>query len=280
MPRAGFPPSSRNMTMTEQTTEPAADPTAKPDSGGATAAVVVIGNEILSGRTQDVNLVYLAKELGAIGIPVREARVVPDIEAEIVAAVNAVRAKYTYVFTTGGIGPTHDDITSASVAKAFGVELVLDPEAVALLKRHYTPDMLNEARLRMATVPTGSRLIDNPVSAAPGFQIGNVFVLAGVPAIMRAMFDGLKGRLAGGRPVKAATVSTYLGEGAIAQALGELQAKHPKVEIGSYPFFRQGKFGTSLVARGTDEVELAAVAEGLRRLIREHGAEPVEGEIE
>lgn len=262
--------------MTEPTTEHAPGPS----PGAATAAVVIIGNEILSGRTQDVNLAYLAKELGAIGIPVREARVVPDLEAEIVAAVNATRAKYTYVFTTGGIGPTHDDITSACVAKAFGVELVLDPEAVALLRHHYTPDMMNEARLRMATVPRGSRLVDNPVSAAPGFQIGNVFVLAGVPAIMRAMFDGLKGRLAGGRPVKTATVTTYLGEGTIAHALGALQARHPDVEIGSYPFFRQGKLGTSLVARGRDEAELAAVAEGLRRLVRDHGGEPVEGEIE
>ena len=138
----------------------------------ATAAVLIIGNEILSGRTQDVNLAFLAKELSALGSPVREARVVPDIEAEIVAAVNAARARYSYVFTTGGIGPTHDDITSGCVAKAFGVELVLDPEAVALLRRHYTGDQLNEARLRMATVPKGSRLIENPVSTAPGFQIG------------------------------------------------------------------------------------------------------------
>ena len=245
----------------------------------ATAAVLIIGNEILSGRTQDVNLAYLAKELGALGIPVREARVVPDIEAEIVAAVNACRARYSYVFTTGGIGPTHDDITSGCVAKAFGVELVQDPEAVALLRRHYTGDQLNEARLRMATVPKGSRLIENPVSTAPGFQIGNVYVLAGVPAIMRAMFDGLKAGLEGGRPVTSRTVSTYLGEGMIAQALGALQARHPTVEIGSYPFFRQGKFGTSLVARGTDETELDDVADGLRALIRDHGADPIDGEI-
>jgi molybdenum cofactor synthesis domain-containing protein len=245
----------------------------------ATAAVLIIGNEILSGRTQDVNLAYLAKELGALGIPVREARVVPDIEAEIVAAVNACRARYSYVFTTGGIGPTHDDITSGCVAKAFGVELVQDPEAVALLRRHYTGDQLNEARLRMATVPKGSRLIENPVSTAPGFQIGNVYVLAGVPAIMRAMFDGIKGGLKGGRPVASRTVSTYLGEGMIAQALGALQARYPTVDIGSYPFFRQGKFGTSLVARGTDETELDEVADGLRALIRDHGADPIDGEI-
>ncbi|MGH6940915.1 competence/damage-inducible protein A [Hypericibacter sp.] len=244
-----------------------------------TAAVLIIGNEILSGRTQDVNLAYLAKELSALGIPLREARVVPDIEAEIVAAVNAVRARYSYVFTTGGIGPTHDDITSGCVAKAFGVELVLDPEAVALLRRHYTGDQLNEARLRMATVPKGSRLIENPVSTAPGFQIGNVYVLAGVPAIMRAMFDGLKGGLKGGRPVSSRTVSTYLGEGVIAQALGALQQRFPKVDIGSYPFFRRGKFGTSLVARSTDETELDQIAEGLRALIRDLGGEPHEGEI-
>jgi molybdenum cofactor synthesis domain-containing protein len=251
----------------------------EPQAQSATAAILIIGNEILSGRTQDVNLAYLAKELGALGIPVREARVVPDIEAEIVAAVNACRARYSYVFTTGGIGPTHDDITSGCVAKAFGVELVQDPEAVALLRRHYTGDQLNEARLRMATVPKGSRLIENPVSTAPGFQIGNVYVLAGVPAIMRAMFDGLKGGLKGGRPVTSRTVSTYLGEGAIAQALGALQARHPAVDIGSYPFFRRGQFGTSLVARGTDEIALDEVAEGLRALIRDLGADPIEGEI-
>ena len=245
-----------------------------------TAAILIIGNEILSGRTQDVNLAFLAKELGALGIRVREARIVPDVEEEIVAAVNHCRQRYDLVFTTGGIGPTHDDITSPSIARAFGVEWVRNPEAVQLLARHYEGAMLNEARLRMATVPQGARLIDNPVSTAPGFQIANVYVLAGVPSIMRAMFDGLKSGLPGGQAVASRTVSTFLGEGTIAEALGALQARFPALEIGSYPFFRQGKFGTSLVIRGTSATALDAAAEGLRALIRDLGAEPIEGEID
>lgn len=249
------------------------------ETAPATAAILIVGNEILSGRTQDVNVAFLAKELGALGIRVREIRVVPDVEEEIVAAVNALRARYDLVFTTGGIGPTHDDITSPSVAKAFGVAWVRHPEAVALLRRHYTGDMLNEARLRMATVPEGATLIENPVSTAPGFQIGNVYVLAGVPAIMRAMFEGLKSRLPGGRPVSSRTVSTFLGEGVIAAGLGALQDRFPQLEIGSYPFFRRGKFGTALVVRGTDEAALDAATDGLRRLIRELGDEPIDGEV-
>lgn len=250
-----------------------------PGETAVSAAVLIIGNEILSGRTQDVNLAFLASELNKLGIRVLEARVIPDIEAEIVAAVNHCRQRYDHVFTTGGIGPTHDDITSPSIAKAFGVPWVRHPEAVALLRRHYTDDTLNEARLRMATVPQGSRLIDNPVSTAPGFQIENVYVLAGVPSIMRAMFDGLKGGLKGGRPVASVTVSTFLGEGTIAKGLGELQAAFAQLDLGSYPFFRHGKFGTSLVARGTDAAALARCAEGLRQLIRDHGETPIEGEV-
>jgi molybdopterin-biosynthesis enzyme MoeA-like protein len=157
---------------------------------------------------------------------------------------------------------------------------VRNPEAVQLLARHYEGAMLNEARLRMATVPQGARLIDNPVSTAPGFQIANVYVLAGVPSIMRAMFEGLKSGLPGGQAVASRTVSTFLGEGTIAEALGALQARFPALEIGSYPFFRQGKFGTSLVIRGTSATALDAAAEGLRALIRDLGAEPIEGEID
>src|SRR5215468_7881520 len=160
-----------------------------------TAAVLIIGNEILSGRTKDVNLGYIAENLTRLGIRLREARVVADIEEEIIAAVNACRARYDYVFTTGGIGPTHDDITADSVARAFGLPLVLDPRAKAILERHYPPGGLNEARLRMAHVPEGAALIENPVSSAPGFRIANVYVMAGVPSVMRAMFDGLKGSL-------------------------------------------------------------------------------------
>jgi molybdenum cofactor synthesis domain-containing protein len=248
------------------------------DPAIVTAAVLVIGNEILSGRTRDSNLYYLATGLTGIGIRLREARVIPDDEAEIVKAVNDCRARYDYVITTGGIGPTHDDITAECVAKAFGVKLIRNPAAVARLDRHYEPGMLNEARLRMANTPEGATLIDNPISAAPGFQIGNVFVLAGVPSIMQAMFDGLKGRLKGGAPVLSRTVSAFVGEGTIAEGLGALQQRYPDLEIGSYPHFRSGRFGASFVLRGTDRDRIAAAATELHGLIRALGAEPIEGE--
>jgi molybdenum cofactor synthesis domain-containing protein len=243
-----------------------------------TAAVLIIGNEILSGRTQDVNLAFLGKSLNEIGIRLKEARVVADVEAEIVAAVNELRARWTYVFTTGGIGPTHDDITAECIAKAFGVPLIRHPEAEARLRAHYDPDKLNEARLRMANTPEGATLIDNPVSIAPGFRIGNVFVMAGVPAIMQAMFDGLKGGLRGGAPVRSVTVPAYIAEGTIAKDLGALQARFPELDIGSYPFFRAGKFGTSLVLRGTDAGKLALAEAELRALIRTLGAQPLDQE--
>jgi molybdenum cofactor synthesis domain-containing protein len=243
-----------------------------------TAAVLVIGNEILSGRTKDVNLGYLAEELTKLGIRLREARVVADVPADIVAAVNECRARYDYVFTTGGIGPTHDDITSACVAQAFGVPLILDERARAMLERNYPPGGLNEARLRMAHVPKGASLIDNPVSAAPGFRMENVFVMAGVPSIMRAMFDGLKGNLVGGSPVLSLTVSAFLGEGIIAAGLGALQQRYADLDIGSYPFFRQSRYGASFVLRGTERPRLEAAAKELRALIRELGAAPIEGE--
>ncbi|MGH6893994.1 MAG: competence/damage-inducible protein A [Dongiaceae bacterium] len=243
-----------------------------------TASILVIGNEILSGRTKDANLNYLATELSAIGVRLMEARVVPDVPAAIVKAVNELRAAYDYVFTTGGIGPTHDDITGECVARAFGVPLIKDPRAVRLLTSHYGEANLTEARLRMAHVPEGATLIDNPVSTAPGFQIGNVFVLAGVPAICRAMFDGLKGRLKTGDKMLSATISGCVGEGVIAKGLGALQGRYSMLEIGSYPFFRQGKFGASFVLRGTDGAALKAASEELRALIRTLGAEPIEGE--
>jgi molybdenum cofactor synthesis domain-containing protein len=243
-----------------------------------TAAVLIIGNEILSGRTKDVNLGYIAEELTKLGIRLREARVVADVEAEIVAAVNECRARYDYVFTTGGIGPTHDDITAGSVAKAFGVPLILDPRAKAMLERNYPPGGLNEARLRMAHVPQGAELVENPVSAAPGFRMGNVFVMAGIPSVMRAMFDALKHGLVGGKPVLSRAVSAFLGEGIIAQGLGALQQRYPDLEIGSYPFFRLGRYGASFVLRGTDQARIDAAAAELGKLIRELGAEPIEGE--
>jgi molybdenum cofactor synthesis domain-containing protein len=243
-----------------------------------TAAILVIGNEILSGRTQDANLAFLARRLGDIGIRLREARVVPDEADEIVAALDALRSRYDHVFTTGGIGPTHDDITSACVARAFGVPLERHPEAVRRLEAHYgDPAMLNAARLRMAEIPAGATLIDNPVSAAPGYTIGNVHVLAGVPRIMQAMFDGLAASLAGGDRVHSRTVACSLAEGTIAKGLADLQDRYPALEIGSYPWFRDRRFGVSLVIRGTDTAELDRAAGELCDLIRSLGGDPETG---
>jgi molybdenum cofactor synthesis domain-containing protein len=215
-----------------------------------TACVLIIGNEILSGKTQDANLQFFAQELGKLGIRLEEARVVRDVPEAIIRHVNECRAAFTYVFTTGGIGPTHDDITAECVARAFGVELVLDAQAVDLLKRGGRP--LNEARLKMARVPVGSQLVANPVSNAPGFRIGNVFVLAGIPSIARAMFASAVPMLAKGSPILSAGVDVYLREGDFADALTQIQNDHGAVEIGSYPFSRDGRFGATLVVRGTD----------------------------
>ncbi|MGK9164922.1 competence/damage-inducible protein A [Inquilinus limosus] len=247
-----------------------------------TAAVLVIGDEILSGRTKDANMGFLAERLTRLGIRLREARVVPDEAEEIVAAVDALRARYDYLFTTGGIGPTHDDITAECVARAFGVPLLRHPEAVRRLEAHYEPGQLNEARLRMANVPEGGELIDNPVSAAPGFRIGNVYVMAGVPRIMQAMFDGIAPSLTGGDRVLSSTVTCDLGEGVIAAGLGAIAAVYPELTIGSYPYFRAGKFGTSLVLRGTDAARLSSATEAVRSLVVSlggtAGAEPEKNE--
>jgi molybdenum cofactor synthesis domain-containing protein len=227
-----------------------------------TAAVLIIGDEILSGRTQDTNLGYLAKLLGTLGIDMREGRVVPDVEEEIVAAVNTLRARYTYVFTTGGIGPTHDDITADAVAKAFGVGIDYHPEAFAMLAARYQPGEFNDMRKRMARVPDGATLIRNSVSTAPGFQIGNVFVMAGVPMIMRAMMEDVTPRLARGTVVTTATISAKIPEGCIAAALAQIQSGHRTVAIGSYPFYAPEGPGVQLVIRGRNvgEVESAAAA--------------------
>jgi len=240
-----------------------------------TACLVVIGNEILSGRTKDANLPFLATNLNAIGVRLMEARVIPDIEDTIIATINEVRAKFDYVFTTGGIGPTHDDITADAIAKAFGVRLLEHPEAVARLAKHYgTPELFTPPRRRMARVPEGGSLIDNPVSTAPGFQIGNVFVMAGVPMIVEAMFGSLKHRLVGGKPMLSRQVKINLPEGTIAEPLTALQARYEDLEIGSYPAFRQGKVMTSLVLRGTEEARLVAAAEELAGILRQLGGEP------
>ena len=250
-------------------------PTASP-----TASLVIIGNEVLSGRTKDANLAYLGAQLAEMGIRMMEVRIVPDIEASIVEAVNALRARYSYVFTTGGIGPTHDDITSACIARAFGVKLIRHPEAMAVLAAHYaaTGAEFNDARKKMAEVPEGAALVENPVSKAPGFRIGNVYVFAGIPRIMQAMFDSVRGELTTGAPIASRTVSCRLGEGTLAQGLGAIQARHPDIDIGSYPYFAGGGFGVSLVLRGTDEATLDMAADEVRALIRSLGGEPVEGE--
>lgn len=254
--------------------DPAND--APPVPPAPTAALLIVGDEILSGRTKDANLGYLGARLAALGVPLREVRVVPDIRAEIVAAVNALRARYTYLFTTGGIGPTHDDITAESVAAAFGVALRRHPEAVRRLEAHYAdPADLNEARLRMANIPEGGTLIDNPVSAAPGFRIDNVFVMAGVPRIMQAMFEGVEGSLAGGRPVESRTIGCDLGEGVIAEGLGRIAQGFPDLSLGSYPWFRAGVFGTSLVVRGTDPARLEEAAAAIAALVTALGGRPV-----
>ena len=241
------------------------------------ACLIIIGNEILSGRTHDKNLPYLAEELNKIGVRLAEARVIPDIEDTIIATVNECRAKFDYVFTTGGIGPTHDDITSECVAKAFGVEIELNAEAHELLKSHYeNPEDLNEARLRMAHVPVGAELVQNPISKAPGFRMDNVYVMAGVPMIMQAMFQGIKHQLVGGKPMVSRSVGGYIPEGTIAKMLAEIQGDFPETDIGSYPFLREGKLGTTLVVRGENPDDVNHAAERIRLVIIESGREVIE----
>ncbi len=241
--------------------------------GPVTAAVLVIGDEILSGRTKDKNIGYIADYLTAIGIDLREVRVVPDVEEEIVAAVNALRARYDYLFTTGGIGPTHDDITADSVAKAFGVGIGEDPRAISMLLERIRPEDLNEARRRMARIPHGAELIANPVSKAPGFRIGNVIVMAGVPAIMQAMLDEVAPTLSTGRRMLSATIRADAKEGDIAAPLKAIADAHPDVSIGSYPFSEDGRFNTNIVVRSRHAERLEAVRTAVAEMVaRLHAA--------
>lgn len=221
-----------------------------------TACLIIIGNEILSGKTQDANLQFLAEELGKLGVQLAEARVIADVEATIIATVNELRAKFTYVFTTGGIGPTHDDITALSIAKAFGRELVLDQTAVERMQRGSFE--LNEARLKMAHVPDGATLIENPRTFAPGFRIENVYVLAGIPSVARAMFGTLLDELNAGAAIHSSSVDVYLKEGDIAKPLEAIALDFPDLDVGSYPFSRDGRYGANLVVRGTDPKRIAA----------------------
>ncbi len=235
-----------------------------------TAAVLVIGDEVLSGRTQDANTHYIANYLSQIGVDLREARVVPDIEAEIVAAVNALRARYSYVFTTGGIGPTHDDITADSIAKAFGVEIDEDPRALAMLSERFSQAELNPARRRMARIPKGAALVPNAISSAPGFWIGNVIVMAGVPSVMHAMMDTVGPQLKTGRRVLVETIAAgAIPEGAYAAGLEKIVHAHADVSIGSYPAFTSTGVRNQIVLRSREADALAQAASEVRKLIVE-----------
>ncbi|MBV2358968.1 competence/damage-inducible protein A [Thalassococcus sp. CAU 1522] len=236
-----------------------------------TAAMLVIGDEILSGRTRDANMHYLAGEFTKHGIDLKEARVVSDAPDAIVAALNALRAAYDYVVTSGGIGPTHDDITADCVARAFGVGIDVRDDARAILQAHYDRQglELNAARLRMARIPDGAALIDNPVSAAPGFSIGNVHVMAGVPSVFQAMVASVLPTLTGGAPLLSQTLRVMRGEGDIAGPLGALAADFPDLSIGSYPFQRDGIFGANIVVRGADGARVDAAMTRLSGLFAE-----------
>lgn len=245
-----------------------------------TAGLVIIGDEILSGRTQDKNIAQVAAWLNIQGIRLAEVRVVPDLEARIVEGLNALRERYDYCFTTGGIGPTHDDITVDAVARALGVPVIVHPEARAILERYYADKGgLNEGRLRMARVPEGADLIPNRMSGAPGIRYGNLFLMAGVPHITAGMLDALTGQLEGGRPLVAVTVGAFAPESEVADLLREAERSEEGIAIGSYPFFKNGRVGANFVVRSEDEVQASRIAAKLAQDLAEAGFEPVSGGI-
>ena len=234
------------------------------------AALIIIGNEILSGRTKDKNLAYLAEWLNEIGIQLYEVRVIRDDEDEIIDCVNLLRKKFDYVFTTGGIGPTHDDITTESIAKAFDVKLETNPDALKILQGYYKKGDLNEARLKMTLLPIGAELVENPVTKAPGFKMDNVFVMAGIPSIMQGMLEGARVFLETGTKMSSKSIDVFMPESFVATELSQIQDNYLNVEIGSYPFNKDGKFGTSLVMRSADlealdrcEIEVAEMVKKL-----------------
>ena len=241
-----------------------------------TAALVIIGDEILSGRTQDRNVAQIATWLNLQGIRLSQVRIVPDVIESIADAVNALRLGHDYLFTTGGIGPTHDDITVDAVAVALGVDVVVHPRARQILEEYYaTRGGVNEARLRMARVPDGAELIENRVSGAPGIRIGNIFLMPGVPHITTTMLDALSGTLEGGQPLLSRTIGCWSPESEVADLLGETERAHDGCQIGSYPFFREGRVGANFVIRSTDAGALAACADDLARRLESEGREPV-----
>ncbi len=244
------------------------------------ACLLVIGNEVLSGRTQDLNIKYLATRLGEIGMPLREVRVIPDVAETIIATVNAVRAAFDHVFTTGGIGPTHDDITSECISAAFGLPHELHPVAFAKMAEGYAPGEFNAARQRMATMPRGATLIETAASRAPGFSIGNVHVMAGVPRIMQAQFEALAPTLPVGQPILSRAVHAVgVMEGAIAAGLSAIQDKYPGLDLGSYPYYRAaGGGGVAIVAKGTDAAAAEAAIAEVTVLMAAVGGAPVQGE--
>ena len=233
------------------------------------ASILIIGNEILSGRTQDTNTSTLATWLNSIGVKVEEVRVIPDVENTIVKVLNLLRSKYDYVFTTGGIGPTHDDITAQSVSKAFGIKYEVHKEAFKILEEYYQPGEFNEGRQKMAWMPENANLILNPTSGAPGFYVENVFCLPGVPSILKSMLGGLKNRIVGGEPILSKTISLRTVESEIAKSLTEVQENNQDVEIGSYPFFQAGKLGVSIVIRSEDQSKIDSCNSQILKFVNE-----------
>ena len=241
-----------------------------------TAGIIIIGNEVLSGRTKDINTSTLAKWLNSLGIEVKEVRVIPDVESTIVETVNHLRKKFNYIFTTGGIGPTHDDITAESISKAFDLEYGFHKEAYSILEKYYNPGEFSDGRQKMAKMPISANLILNPTSGAPGFYVENVFCLPGVPSILQSMIGGLNNVLIGGDPILSLTISLRTVESEIAKSITEIQNKNNDVEIGSYPFFRAGKLGVSIVLRSSNKNKLDACYATILKFIKTKGIEIVE----
>ena len=242
------------------------------------AGIIIIGNEILSGRTQDTNTSTLSIWLNSLGIKVQEVRVIPDIEETIIKTVNELRKKYNYIFTTGGIGPTHDDITASSISKAFNLTYGPHKEAMTILEKYYKPGEFNEGRKKMAYMPTNANLIINPTSGAPGFNVENVFCLPGVPSILKSMIGGIAHRLVGGKPILSQTLNLRTVESEIAKSLSEVQTNNKEVDIGSYPFFKAGKLGVAIVLRITDQNKIDKCILEIQKFIKEKNIEIVNKE--